>query len=286
MAINPGYAGSNDMICATALNRQQWVSIPGNPTTSVFNVNAPFNLFGISSAAGLNFINDNIGFNTDLSFMLNYAVRINAGSGKLGIGVGAGIVNPSIKPEWSEDLPTSFHQDRSIPEGDESDVVFDLNFGFFYRTEDLFVGFSATHLNAPQIEYQGSTEGNNSTLNLNRHFYLVSGYNFQLSNPAFEIKPTFLIQTDTRSTSFDVNARLEYNKKLWGGVSYRLAQASSFIGMIGIELFNGVKIGYAYDLPSQDLRNFSSGSHELMVGYCFNLSVEKTPQKYKSIRYL
>jgi hypothetical protein len=56
--------------------------------------------------------------------------------------------------------------------------------------------------------------------------------------------------------------------------------------MAGFELYNGLRIGYAYDFPLSDIRKNTSGSHEFMVNYCFDLSLGKSPMKYKSIRFL
>jgi hypothetical protein len=75
-----------------------------------------------------------------------------------------------------------------------------------------------------------------------------------------------------------------YNKKFWAGVTYRVG--SAVVGMIGMDIMNGVKVGYSYDFDTSALANFSKGSHEIMLGYSFTLGVEKTPQKYKSIRFL
>jgi hypothetical protein len=51
-------------------------------------------------------------------------------------------------------------------------------------------------------------------------------------------------------------------------------------------LYNGLRIGYAYDFPLTDIRKSTSGSHEFMVNYCFDLSLGKSPMRYKSIRLL
>ena len=45
LTYNPGVAGTSGMICATALNRQQWVGFEGAPSTTVFNVSAPVSPF-------------------------------------------------------------------------------------------------------------------------------------------------------------------------------------------------------------------------------------------------
>jgi hypothetical protein len=58
------------------------------------------------------------------------------------------------------------------------------------------------------------------------------------------------------------------------------------IGIIGLELFNGIRLGYSYDFTLSDMANSSKGSHEFMVNYCFDLGLGKSPMKYKSIRFL
>jgi hypothetical protein len=58
------------------------------------------------------------------------------------------------------------------------------------------------------------------------------------------------------------------------------------VGMAGLEILNGVKIGYSYDFETTDLVGFQKGSHEIMVSYAFKVGVEKASQKYKSIRFL
>src|SRR5664280_2996888 len=52
LTFNPGFAGTSGMICATALNRQQWVGFKGAPSTTVFNISAPVSPFGVKSGVG------------------------------------------------------------------------------------------------------------------------------------------------------------------------------------------------------------------------------------------
>ena len=42
----------------------------------------------------------------------------------------------------------------------------------------------------------------------------------------------------------------------------------------------------AYDFPVSDIIRNTSGSHEFMVNYCFDISLGKSPSRYKSIRFL
>src|SRR5271166_321741 len=102
MSINPGYAGSKDAICLTALNREQWVGFPNNPTTSIFTVNAPVKLFSLNSGIGLTASTDNIGFQSTPSVDLSYAYILNVknGEGKLGIGFSVGFLSSTFDPKY------------------------------------------------------------------------------------------------------------------------------------------------------------------------------------------
>ena len=120
---------------------------------------------------------------------------------------------------------------------------------------------------------------------LARQYYLTAGYTMQMANPSLEFLPSIFVQSDTKVTKIDVNATLMYNKKFWGGVSYRVG--SAVVGMVGLNILNGVKVGYSYDFDTSKLMNVTQRrSHEIMVGYDFRIGVDKIPQKYKSIRYL
>jgi len=92
------------------------------------------------------------------------------------------------------------------------------------------------------------------------------------------------VQSDLKVNNIDINTTLVYNKKFWGGVSFR--PGSSFAGMIGFEILNGVKIGIAYDFPTTTITKNYKTSYEFMVNYSFKLGLEKPVQKYKSVRFL
>lgn len=281
MSINPGYAGSHDAICATGIHRQQWVGFDGAPSSYVFNVNAAVKPFKINSGVSLGIMIDDIGFDIDKSISLGYAYRMNVGDGKLGIGIGVDVLNKSLNAKWYTPEKGGFTQpegDPSIPKEKESAWVVDFSAGLFYRTEKLYLGVSSLHLRQAEINYQKGKPF------LARQYYLTTGYTISLPNPSFELQPSLFVKSDGKTTQLDVNTCVLYNKRFWGGLSYRLNDA--VIGMLGIEMSNGLKIGYSYDFTISDIRKNSSGSHEFMVGYCFSVKKEKVPQKYKSIRFL
>jgi type IX secretion system PorP/SprF family membrane protein len=281
LTYNPGVSGTSGMICATALNRQQWVGFKGAPSTTSFNISAPVSLFSIKSGVGLVVQSDNIGFNKDVNLSAAYSYLMDLGQGKLGIGINLGILNQTLDPTWqipSGDTFTPASVDPLIPENKESAVAFDAGLGLYYKADKYYAALSVTHINQPQIKFsKGVTY-------VSRHYYLTSGYTLQLPNPSLELIPSFLAVSDGKVVQFTVTSLMRYNKKTWGGVSYRAGDA--LIGMVGIELFNGIRLGYSYDFTLSDMRKTSTGSHEFIVNYCFDLGTGRSPMKYKSVRFL
>ena len=281
LTYNPGIAGISGLICATAISRQQWTGFPGAPSTTIFNVSTPLPIFNRNSGAGLLIQRDVLGFNNDINLTGSYSYHLSVGEGKLGIGVNLGMLNKSLDPSWKipsggEHTPVS--GDQLIPDTKESYVALDAGMGLYYETNDYYAAFSITHINQPKIKY---TKGEPY---VSRHYYATAGYTFQMPNPALEIIPSILGVSDGKTMQFTVNSLVRYNKKVWGGVSYRADDA--LIGMVGVELYNGLRLGYSYDFTLSDIKKSSSGSHEFMVNYCFDINMGKSPMKYKSIRFL
>lgn len=280
---NPGSTGSLDMLCVNGILRNQFVGFNGNPSNLFFNAEVPFNLLGGKHGVGLTIYNDALGFNTDIQASLNYAFRFSIGDGTLGIGLSGGFIDKGVKPTWvyPEGSNTT---DNNVPQGD-ADMTLNLGAGIFYRSEEIYFGLSVLNLTSPKVVTPSTGNGTNESIyNLKRHYYVTAGYNMQMTNPAWELQPAVLLKSDISTTVLDLNLTAVYNKKIWGGVSYRTG--SAVIGMAGFQLMEGLKIGYAYDFQTSALTKHSSGTHEIMLSYCFKLGIEKAPQKYKSIRYL
>lgn len=282
ISVIPGSAGSSEMISTHAIYRQQWAGIEGAPTDFILNLSAPFKLGSTHHGVGLSLWQDEIGFNKDIDLTFSYAYQFSVGNGTLGLGLSGNFINRKINPEWrfAEDLPSN---DEDVPWGNQSEMAIDMGAGLFYRTDELYVGISSTRILENGFEFQNES-ATITREKLSRQYYLTAGYTIQMANPALEFMPSVFLQSDAKVTKIDINATIMYNKKFWGGVSYRVG--SAVVGMVGLNILNGVKVGYAYDFDTSRLMKVSKGSHEIMIGYDFRIGVEKIPQKYKSIRYL
>jgi len=276
--INPAFAGSQGDICIGILNRQQWMGFEGAPQTTAFNANAPLNIFGINSGVGISLMDDRLGFEKNFRGNLQYAYFRNVGAGTLSLGLEGGIYNIAYDGSWITP-ESSADTDPAIPAEKDNSMILDLSFGMAYTVGDLFVGLSSTHLTQPKFKFS-----NTELSYLKRHYYLIAGYNIQLSGGNLDLKPNLLIKSDAASTQITINMTAVYNKKFWGGVTYRTTDAIDVLA--GIELFNGIKIGYAYGLNFSKLINTNGGSHEIMLAYCFSIGFDKAPQKYRSVRFL
>ena len=281
LTYNPGIAGISGLVCATAINRQQWTGLQGAPSTTILNINSPLPLFNRKNGVGLSLQSDNIGFNKDLNIAGSYSYHLNVGAGKLGIGISLGMMNKKLVPSWQ--MPTGGDYippsgDPLIPENNENYTAFDAGMGLYYNTRNYYAAISITHINQPEIKYA------KSNTYISRHYYATAGYTFQAANPSFEIMPSIFVFGDGKTMQFSISSLITYNKKAWGGVSYR--EKDALTGMIGLEIYNGLKFGYSYDFTLSDIRKSSSGSHEFMVNYSFNIDMGKSPMRYKSIRFL
>ena len=145
-------------------------------------------------------------------------------------------------------------------------------------SNNYYAGFSATHINQPAIKYDDLI----STY-LSRHYYFSGGYNIKLVNPLFELWPSVLFKTDLAAWQLDVNTNIIYDKRFWGGISYRINDAVALL--LGMELFNGLKLGYSFDLVTSSIGYYGFASHEIFVSYSIDLERDRN-KKYKSVRFL
>jgi type IX secretion system PorP/SprF family membrane protein len=280
---NPAFAGLQGEICANIINRQQWVGLEGAPQSTMLTVNSPINLFGINSGVGISILDDRLGLESNFSGYIDYSYIHNLSVGTLSFGVKLGIYNKAYDgvfrlPDGSTgggDGP-----DQIVPAEKDQGLSFDMSFGAVYTLNDFYVGISSMHLTQPKFNLQSGRE----LPFLKRHYYLMTGYKLDLSSKPIEIYPNLIVRYDGASPQFTINFNTVYNKKFWGGVTYRTTDALDI--NIGLELFNGIKIGYAYGLNFSKLLSANSGSHEVMIGYCFNLGFGGVPQKYRSVRFL
>jgi type IX secretion system PorP/SprF family membrane protein len=282
---NPGYAGTSGAICGVAQYRQQWASFPGSPKTLAFS--GDMRLPVLPLGVGLNVISDKIGpMNTTfIRGAASYNITKLAG-GTLGLGIDVGVVQKKINEDWV--TPEPLKNDPSIPNyngnPDFNKMTFDLGFGAFYQIPGKFyAGLSSTHLPAQELK-EGDLK-----YKMSRHYYLMSGYTFQI-NKWSKLTPNVFYKFDQAASALDVNLTYLWSDMIWVGGTYRpigdqaFAAMAGFQGKAGVGNVIGYKIGISYDMPGT-LGKYSNGSYELILGVCYTPKVKK-PTTYINDRYL
>ncbi|MEA3463081.1 MAG: PorP/SprF family type IX secretion system membrane protein, partial [Bacteroidota bacterium] len=141
----------------------------------------------------------------------------------------------------------------------------DAGLGLYLYSDQFYVGLSAAQLLNNNIKIFDNKDGLNR---LKTHINLIGAYRFWLSED-WLVEPSLMVKgTAPKEIAFDITARVEWQKKFWGGVSYRYSDAIAI--MLGYSFDETLFFGYAYDIGISDLRNYNSGSHEVMIGYRFN----------------
>lgn len=285
LSFNPGYAGITNSICGTVMGRQQWAGFEGSPTTALVNVHMPVKL--LRGGVGLTYLNDQLGFEKNNIARLSYSYHLGGiGPGILGIGVSGGIVQKSISADWITPDGTPASSDPTINTGGVlgnsssiSELVSDFNLGAFYQAPNMYFGLSATHIGQAEM------------LDLNvqnvHHYWLTAGYTHTF-NPTLKLRPNVLVKSDVASTQIDLNVNALYKDMIWGGLTYRLGDAIA--PMVGYQKkFDNnatLRIGYSYGITTSQIKNYSSGTHDIMVNYCFNIEKPQILQKSKNPRFL
>ena len=75
---------------------------------------------------------------------------------------------------------------------------------------------------------------------------------------------------------------------VWLGVSYRTEDAIA--PLLGYQFKPNaksmLKIGYSYDVTTSQLKNYSSGSHEIMLNYCMTIVKPPDVERHRGVRFM
>lgn len=274
LLLNPAYAGSHDYFSTSILHRSQWTAFDGAPSNQVFSLDGPVanNKLGI----GLIVTNDTHGIIQQLNVALNGAYRLPLGNGHLALGlkVGFGSYSANLSDAIIWDEADEVYSFSNI----NGEFVTQIGFGAYYHTDKWFAGFSI-----PTFESLDDNILQDASIlerYFTRHFYGNAGYVFEPS-ANLAIKPSVLVKYEASApVEVDINCNFLLSQKLWLGAGYRTGDA--LIGMIEYNLTPQFRAGYAYDYTLSEIANYSSGSHEIMLGFDFGRDVQI---KTRSPRY-
>lgn len=269
--INPAAAGIHNNICVNLMNRYQWAGFEGSPLTNQLTVDAGLkNIIGHDVGVGLSVYNDRLGFfnHTGLRLAGAYGFQV-GGTGRLRVGIDLGFMNTIVDgSKWQ--APQTVLGDPLIP-ASGSGLTFNAGAGVYYQANNWYAGISASNIPGLRAKNVNITQA--------RHMYIMGGYTFQgVGNPRLDINPNAIIKTDFKYIpSFDINCNIIWDKRYWGGLTYRFQDMISIGGgaVIWQTSKHNLTASYTYDLTTSRILRFSSGSHELLLKYCFVIELNQ-----------
>jgi len=265
LAINPGYAGSRELLSADVVYRYQWVNIVGAPKTISASLHSP--LANPHLALGINVSNDQIGPMNYTGALATFAYRVIFPKSKLSFGLQAGVKNNGIVMDdfnaYNTDDPFL------IANTLQKKVIPDANFGIYYYSDKMYLGFSSQQLLRNQTLVVDEPGVDTQFSKLLTHFYGMAGVAIPMGeNVVF--RPSMLAKfVKNAPAQIDLNASFLFANTLWLGVSYRTENAISLITEINIS--QTLRIGYSYDIWLNELKTYNKGSHEIRLSYDFNV---------------
>ena len=268
LVINPAYAGARDVPSLMALYRNQWTGFKGAPKSILFSFNSP--LVDDRVGFGLTISNHSAGIEESWYANMAYSYKIQL-SKQTNIRVALqGSVRQLRYNFDSPDLSPLIRNDPSIVGTSEAEQYKgNFGLGFYLTHQQFYLGASVPHFFKNVI---GFNDDGSITAEERPHVYVMGGATFSL-NESIKLEPSFLTKyVKGAPFDMDLNVSLIFDDRIATGLSYRMGGGQlSFAESIDLTLFYKVTqdlgIGLAYDFTLSEIKEFTSGSFEVMLRY-------------------
>lgn len=255
---NIATAGSKPWFDVKSAHRYQWAGITDSPRTFTLSVSGPNKKMNMGY--GFYLFTDNVGptRRTGIQFSYAYHFKITK-TVKLSFGLSGGLLQYTVD---GSKITLRDNYDAVISNSLQSSLIPDFTFGFHLYHDDWFVG--ATFPQLVQNKLYFFNYQTQSLSKLEDHYYANAGYTFHLGDD-FDIQPSILFKyVKPLPAQFDIMARVIYKKQVWFGGSLRTQDAWALLA--GYTYKNNLSIGYSYDISTSGIKNYNSGSHEIVGG--------------------
>ncbi len=254
LAINPAYAGHDEVLSLTFLSRFQSVGLDGAPNTQTFSAHTPVKKDKIG--LGLQLFHETIGITKQSGAYFSYSYRIKYEDYTISFGLQGGanfynsayttlLINDPNDPVFNSDLRA---------------VTPNFGGGLYINRDKMFAGLSMPQM-LPSTDRDVIQE---------KPIFIYGGYVFELAS-FLKLRPSTLAKiVNGKSVEWDISASLLFYEVLWVGLAFRPANAASFL--VQLQASEQLQIGYAYDRTLNKLKSVASGSHEIMINYRFQYS--------------
>jgi type IX secretion system PorP/SprF family membrane protein len=258
--LNPAITGQDDFWEVKSNNRLQWIGITDAPRTFILSAHGPFKKYNMGMGGSV--FADITGPTSRVGFYLSYAYHLKLSKSlRLGMGLSFGLLQYRIDGTkvtlYDNGDPVFVNQMMTV-------YTADATFGLNLKHKNFNFGISLPQIIGNDLKFLENQEDSQSQLA--RHYMAMGGYTFHVGD--FGIMPNLLVKyVFPTMPQFDAGVKFDWRDQFWIGASYRHDDAVSFLG--GLSYKDFLLIAYSYDMSTSNLKNYSNGSHELMIGVRF-----------------
>lgn len=280
--VSPTFAGIGDNLKIRANGLTQWVGIKDAPDNQ--SVYADFRIAS-QSGVGISLYNDSNGNTRQTGMKITFAHHLILdyySKQYLSFGMSYNMNNFKID---IDKFNTTYEIPILDPSITDNRFVSNNNFdvGLLYRNKDFYLSLTAGNiLNKNADRFTGVEPV------LLRNYQVYSGYTFRdRENSRIEYEPSVFYQyfaSDGRSST-DVNIKYrkfnKYEDYFWAGISYRFLN-DQFFKPLNLGPMAGFKksnfyFGYSYQITTNQLSSFNSGTHVITIGLDFFAGISNCP---------
>jgi len=257
---NPAVAGSRNFFELRSGHRYQWVGIQDAPRTFTLSGTTPI---GEKMGVGGYLFTDIVGPTRRTGVQFSYAYHLQFTEDlKLSLGLSAGLLQFLID---GSKITLRDPGDPAMDDQLRGELMPDAKFAFYLYHPKFWFGATAPQLLRNRVQF--FEERSEVLSRMEDHYYVTGGYRIALGED-WKLEPSFLLKyVDPVPPKLDVTATIRYKNTVWLGASYRTNDA--YAAMVGIWLKETFQFGYSYDIITSNLRNYSTGSHEVMLALTF-----------------
>ncbi|MCB0395902.1 MAG: type IX secretion system membrane protein PorP/SprF [Flavobacteriales bacterium] len=257
-SINPAVSGTEDFYQMRLNYRNQWAGLDGAPTTYYLSYygRKPRNL---NTGLGVIAYSDNMGPTKRSGFQGSYTHHLKLNdSTKLALGLGLGMINFSIN---TNDIYVKDKDDLLFTSGKLSSTQPDASFGMYLYNPKYYIGVSIQQLMQSELNWPYAKS------KMSGHKFIMAGYRFKVKQKLV-VEPSILVRHVTPvPVQIDAGLTFDFMDRVKFGAQYRTDDAISVI--VGYNFKRKMYFGYSYDFTTSELKNYSSGTHEILLGYRF-----------------
>lgn len=307
--LNPALTGVENYLDVKTSFRRQWTGLEGSPNSFYLTAHSPLDKIDRSSSIvslpargkstiinslrlqeaadfkalkphkgiGGILVSDAMGPFTRLGMSLSYAYHMPVWRRKmkLSAGISGGFTRFAV--DYSR-LDFGSISDPVVGQYRNATLLPEIGVGVMLYGKNFYGGASASQLFQNALNFNDTNPNNQQQFS--NHYFLMGGYEYRLSKQV-SIMPSILVKyVQPSPVSVDLNLKVAYLRKVWGGLSYR--HQNALAALAGVNVNSLVNVGYAYEVATSTLSTYNGGSHELMLGVILNNTYKvKSPLQFK-----